>query len=81
MLSEKYPALTVEGENFPPPPARAFCAQLLSFVKLAVIAMIVMGRDPFPHLNIPTPSMFAWALQNKVCFQIRFVFRFYIIFW
>lgn len=28
--------------------------------------MIVSGQNPFPHLNMETPSLFNWATENKV---------------
>lgn len=45
---------------------RQFLAQGLSILKLVIIAMVVLGQDPFPHLNMETPSIFTWATQNKV---------------
>lgn len=65
-LHEKYPDLAVEGDNYPPPATRALLAQGLSIFKLVLIVLVLLGQDPFPHLNMETPSIFTWATQNKV---------------
>lgn len=66
MIRQKYPALTIEGENYPPPSIRATIAQVLSPMKFMLIALILFGYDPFPAIGMQTPSVFAWAFQNKV---------------
>lgn len=65
-LHEKFPQLAIEGDNYPPPMLRQYLAQGLSILKLALIVMVIIGQDPFPHLNMETPSIFQWAVQNKV---------------
>jgi len=49
---------------------RQYLAQGLSILKLVLIALVILGQDPFPHLNMETPSFFTWAIQNKVSTQI-----------
>lgn len=66
LLHERFPALDIQGDNYPPPSGRAAVAQFLSIFKLFVIVMIVSGQNPFPHLNMETPSLFNWATENKV---------------
>ena len=66
MLHEKFPQFSVEGDNYPPPPMRQLFAQGLGILKIIIIAMVVLGQNPFPHLNIDTPSIFTWAIENKV---------------
>lgn len=41
-------------------------AQVLSILKLVLIGVIVAGYNPFPSMNIETPAIFNWALENKV---------------
>lgn len=75
MLHEKFPHLAIEGDNYPPSAMRQLLAQGLSILKLAIIAMVVLGQNPFPHLNMETPSVFTWATENKVyaCLMIFFI--------
>ncbi|OWF41578.1 Selenoprotein T1b [Mizuhopecten yessoensis] len=37
--------------------------------------MIVSGQNPFPHLNMETPSIFTWAISNKIyaCLMVFFI--------
>ena len=65
-LHERFPALTIEGDNYPPPPAQAAFAQFLSIFKLLLIVMVVSGQNPFTLLNMETPNVFTWAQENKV---------------
>lgn len=75
VLNEKFPHFSVEGDNYPPPPMRQLFAQGLGILKIIIIAMVVLGQNPFPHLNIDTPSIFTWAVENKLyaCLMIFFV--------
>lgn len=54
---------------------RQLFAQGLGILKIIIIAMVVLGQNPFPHLNIDTPSIFTWAVENKLyaCLMIFFV--------
>lgn len=75
LLHERFPALDIQGDNYPPPSGRAAVAQFLSIFKLFVIVMIVSGQNPFPHLNMETPSLFNWATENKIyaCLMVFFI--------
>jgi len=65
-VQERYPTLTIEGDNFPPPSHKAMLAQGLSVVKLGLIVAILLGFDPFTAMGMQTPGVFQWALQNKI---------------
>ena len=68
-LHQKYPHLSIVGDNYPPPLLRQYLAGIISFAKLAIIALILLG-DQFQileSLNIQPPSIYLWAKQNKVC--------------
>lgn len=41
-------------------------AHALSLLKLAVIALVLLGVDPFRYLGTHTPAPFVWMLNNKV---------------
>ena len=74
-LHERFPALSIEGDNYPPPATRAAFAQFLSIFKLIVIVMVVSGQNPFPLLNMDTPGFVTWAQENKIyaCVMIFFI--------
>jgi len=66
VVQERYPTLTIEGDNFPPPSHKAMMAQVLSVAKLGFIVAILLGFDPFTTMGVQTPGVFQWALQNKI---------------
>lgn len=74
LVRTHYPNMEVVGENYPPPPMRAFAARILSYIKMAVLLCLLLGQNPFTFLNIPTPAAYSWALQNKMyaCLMIFF---------
>lgn len=74
LVRTHYPNMEVVGENYPPPPVRATLARILSFVKMALLICLLFGQNPFVLLNIPTPSAYSWALQNKMyaCLMVFF---------
>ena len=65
-LHNRFPGLMIEGDNYPPPPMKAFIAQALNFAKLAFIGLIVSGMNPFAYFNAQTPNIYNWAIENKV---------------
>ena len=77
MLSQKYPGLAIEGNNFPPPTWKAQLAQFIGIAKILVIMLIVGTVNPFPFLTADggTPAWFSWLLENKLygCLMIFFV--------
>ncbi|EEC08399.1 hypothetical protein IscW_ISCW006093 [Ixodes scapularis] len=50
-------------------------AHALSLLKLAVIALVLLGVDPFRYLGTHTPAPFVWMLNNKLysCLMLFFV--------
>jgi len=74
-LRERYPALNIEGGNYPPPPIRAALAQFLSVAKIAILIMIVTGQNPFAMIGWNTPNAYTWALENKMyaCMMLFFL--------
>lgn len=65
----------IRGDNYPPPPMRMFVAQAIGILKMLLIACIALGQNPFNWININTPNMFSWALQNKIysCMMLFFL--------
>jgi len=74
-IQDKYPHLLIEGDNFPPPAMRSSLANIMSIAKLALIALVISGQNPFPMLNMNTPSVFTWAQENKIyaCMMLFFL--------
>ena len=75
LVRTHYPQFEVVGENYPSPPTKALLARILSMFKMALLACLLLGQNPFVLLNIPTPSVYNWALQNKMyaCLAIFFL--------
>jgi selT/selW/selH-like putative selenoprotein len=67
--------MAVVGESHPSHPLKAFVARVLSIIKMALLVCLLLGQNPFALLNIPTPRVYAWALQNKLyaCLMIFFL--------
>lgn len=74
-IQQKYPELAIEGDNYPPPPVRQYGAHFLSYLKLALIVLLISGQNPFTMLGLETPGVVNWALQNKMyaCMMLFFV--------
>ncbi|XP_057368405.1 thioredoxin reductase-like selenoprotein T [Daphnia carinata] len=65
ILQHKYPSLTIEGENHPPPFLNQKIAQFLGIVKILLILLVVSGTNIFEHLGVQAPSAWEWTQQNK----------------
>ena len=65
-LRDRFPGLLIEGDNYPPPPMKAFVAQALGYIKFILIAFIVFNINVFTFFNFETPGIYVWASENKV---------------
>ena len=74
LVRTHYPYMEVVGDNYPPTPTKALIARIISMLKMAILVCLIFGQNPFPLLNIPTPAVYSWALQNKMyaCLMIFF---------
>uniref|UniRef100_A0A3B3RAE6 Selenoprotein T n=1 Tax=Paramormyrops kingsleyae TaxID=1676925 RepID=A0A3B3RAE6_9TELE len=74
-ISQLYPDIKIEGENYPPKPINKYLANFISYFKLLVIALIVSGQNPFPLLGIRTPAIWSWGQDNKIfsCLMMFFI--------
>ncbi|KAL1422500.1 hypothetical protein MTO96_022094 [Rhipicephalus appendiculatus] len=72
---EKYPSLLVEGDAYPPTTPRMQLAHALSLLKLALIALVLLGFNPFTWMGYPTPAFYTWMVGNKLysCLMLFFV--------
>jgi selT/selW/selH-like putative selenoprotein len=70
-----YPNMAIIEENDSPGPIKSLLARVLSIIKMALLICLLFGQNPFPLLNIPTPRVYSWALQNKMyaCLIIFFL--------
>lgn len=66
-IQQKYPDLIIQGDIYPPTALRASIAQAVSMAKLAVILLLISGQNPFTWFQAPTPQLYSWAMENKVC--------------
>uniref|UniRef100_A0A3Q3SCA9 Selenoprotein T n=1 Tax=Mastacembelus armatus TaxID=205130 RepID=A0A3Q3SCA9_9TELE len=65
-ISQLYPDIRIEGENYPPTPFNRFVGNLISYLKLLSILLIVSGQNPFIYLGLQTPRAWTWSQDNKV---------------
>uniref|UniRef100_A0A8B9JH79 Selenoprotein T n=1 Tax=Astyanax mexicanus TaxID=7994 RepID=A0A8B9JH79_ASTMX len=75
VLAQRYPDIRIEGENYLPQPMYRHFASFLSIFKLAVIGLIVVGKDPFVLFGVETPGLWAWGQENKIyaCMMVFFL--------
>ena len=73
-IHERFPSLTIVGDNYPPTFVKATLAQVLSVLKLVLIGLVISSYNPFPLINMQTPNLFSWAMENKVS-RIMYMFQ------
>ncbi|MFT7810211.1 selenoprotein T2-like [Arapaima gigas] len=74
-ISQLYPDIRIEGENYPPKPINKYLANFISYFKFLIIALIVSGQNPFPFLGMDTPTVWSWGQENKIfsCLMMFFL--------
>ncbi|XP_031558975.1 thioredoxin reductase-like selenoprotein T1b, partial [Actinia tenebrosa] len=76
-LGQNFPNLNIVGDNYPPPRPRQMLASFLSIAKMVVIGLIIFGErmQIFESLNVNPPSIYQWAIQNKMysCILLFFI--------
>lgn len=65
-ISQLYPDIRIEGENYPPTTFNKYLGNFVSYFKLLAIALIVSGQNPFPMLGWETPRAWIWSQENKI---------------
>lgn len=65
-VHEKYPSMEIQGSNYPPTPFKSYLAQFINVAKIALIAIIVTGSNPFAALGMQVPAVLQWAQSNKL---------------
>uniref|UniRef100_A0A8D0H3H0 Selenoprotein T n=1 Tax=Sphenodon punctatus TaxID=8508 RepID=A0A8D0H3H0_SPHPU len=75
VISQRYPDIRIEGENYLPQPIYRHIASFLSVFKLVLIGLIIVGKDPFGFLGMQAPSVRQWSQENKVyaCMMVFFL--------
>ncbi len=67
IIRQRYPSsFIIEGDTYPPPAYRQMIAQVVGLIKIALIAAIAFGQNPFEIIGMQTPAVYIWAQQNKV---------------
>uniref|UniRef100_A0A674B5L0 Selenoprotein T n=1 Tax=Salmo trutta TaxID=8032 RepID=A0A674B5L0_SALTR len=65
-ISQLYPDIRIEGENYPPTTINKYLGNLFSYFKLLAIALVVSGQNPFAMLGLETPRAWTWTQENKI---------------
>lgn len=65
-ISQLYPDIRIEGENYPPATINKYIGNFFSYFKLLAITLIVSGQNPFPLLGLATPRAWIWSQDNKI---------------
>jgi hypothetical protein len=75
VISQQYPDIHSEGENYLPQPVYRHTASFLSVFKPVLIGLIIVGKDPFAFFGMQAPSIWQWSQDNKVyaCMLVFFL--------
>lgn len=65
-ISQLYPDIRIQGENYPPTPFNRCVGNLISYLKLLAILLVVSGQNPFVLLGLDTPRAWTWSQDNKI---------------
>jgi len=74
MLHDKYPHISVLGDNYPPPTWKQFSASALGILKIIVIMLVAAGMNVFTWLGQATPRAYQWMLDNKLYASVMLFF-------
>ncbi|EYB94304.1 hypothetical protein Y032_0173g408 [Ancylostoma ceylanicum] len=65
-VRDKYPEMPVEGSNYPPVKWKEYLAHTINILKIAAIAVVITGRNPFLSFGMGEPAILQWAQSNKI---------------
>ncbi|KAG7329688.1 hypothetical protein KOW79_005910 [Hemibagrus wyckioides] len=73
-LSQRYPDIRIEGENYLPLPIYRHIASFLSILKLFLIGLVIVGKEPFTLFGMEPPRLWTWSQENKIyaCMMVFF---------
>ncbi|MBN3282804.1 SELT2 protein, partial [Polyodon spathula] len=74
-VSQVYPDVRIEGENYLPKPIYRYIASLISYFKFLLIALVASGYSIFPMLGMDPPRIWTWSQENKIssCLMVFFL--------
>lgn len=75
ILREKYPNISILGDNYPPPDWKLYLAHILGGAKLVIIVAVIANINLWEWIGQETPSWWTWFLSNKIyaCMMIFFL--------
>ena len=75
ILRDKYPEITVTGDNFPPSAVSAVLLQTIGLLKMAIILMILTNVNPFLLMGWESPAVWNWLANSKIygCLMTFFI--------
>ncbi|CAG2106898.1 unnamed protein product [Medioppia subpectinata] len=75
LITDRFPDLNIMGDNYTPGMARSKLVQLLSVLKLVLMALLMANINPFTFLNVNTPGVWHWMTQHKMyaCLMLFFL--------
>lgn len=75
ILHDKYPEITVTGDNYPPSAMNAVLLQVIGLLKMAIILMILTNVNPFLLMGWESPAIWNWLSNSKIygCLMTFFI--------
>jgi len=75
ILRDKYPEITVTGDNYPPSAMSAVLLQTIGLLKMAIILMILTNVNPFLLMGWESPAVWNWLSNSKMygCLMTFFI--------
>lgn len=80
MLMSRFPTINVIGGHHNPGFLRSALSQILSYGKLTLIFVLVVGIDPFVMAGQPAPRVWTWMKEHKVSFLFKKLNLYFIAF-
>lgn len=66
IVIDKFPAIKIEEETYPPPELNQCIASFIYFTKFIFIILILTKIDPFSKVGLITPQLYLWAINNVI---------------
>jgi len=75
LIGDRFPDLHITGDNYTPGMARNKLVQLMSVLKLVLMALLMANINPFTLMNVNTPGVWHWMTQHKMyaCLMLFFL--------
>ncbi|KAL1124107.1 hypothetical protein AAG570_001877 [Ranatra chinensis] len=76
IIRQKYPDISVRGENYDPPGIQMMVAKTLGLSKIILVICFFFGINLFAKFGVETPNWWTWCMENKIYSSLMVFFLF-----